>query len=274
MLILALIGISKKIKTGIPLALKLLLLLSVFSITWGVLTCSWFGVDTELLPQFLRDISLSYLSTAKTDPLTVDQNLLFVCFTIGLVHLCLAHIIRIKHAIRERSPTVLAEIGAMGMIWGIYNVVLFLMVSNELRTFPIHPVSLYILIGGFVLNFIFSAYEVSIKQSILDGLKNFISVILGVTGVFSDVMSYIRLWAVGIAGMSISMTVNTMAGPLLGNFLIFLGIILMVFGHGLNMVINVLSVLVHGIRLNTLEFSGHLKLTWSGTAYKPFAVKR
>lgn len=61
-----------------------------------------------------------------------------------------------------------------------------------------------------------------------------------------------------------------MAGPLLGNFLIFMGIILLVFGHGLNVVLNVLSVLVHGVRLNTLEFSGHLGLTWSGFMYKPF----
>jgi V/A-type H+-transporting ATPase subunit I len=33
----------------------------------------------------------------------------------------------------------------------------------------------------------------------------------------------------------------------------------------------VLSVLVHGVRLNTLEFSGHVGLTWAGTAYKPFS---
>ncbi|MDR2786107.1 MAG: V-type ATP synthase subunit I, partial [Treponema sp.] len=125
--------------------------------------------------------------------------------------------------------------------------------------------------GGFALSFIFSAYDGSIGRSILTSLKNIISVILGVTNVFSDIMSYIRLWAVGLAGASISATVNTMAGPLLGNFLVFLGIILLVFGHGLNIILNVLSVLVHGVRLNTLEFSGHLGLTWSGTAYKPFA---
>jgi V/A-type H+-transporting ATPase subunit I len=96
---------------------------------------------------------------------------------------------------------------------------------------------------------------------------------LGITNVFSDIMSYIRLWAVGLAGGAIASTVNTMAGPMLGGFLMFAGIILLVFGHGLNLILNVLSVLVHGVRLNTLEFSGHLGLSWSGTAYKPFAEK-
>ena len=36
------------------------------------------------------------------------------------------------------------------------------------------------------------------------------------------------------------------------------------------MVLNVLSVIVHGVRLNTLEFSSHLGMSWSGFAYEPF----
>jgi V/A-type H+-transporting ATPase subunit I len=83
-------------------------------------------------------------------------------------------------------------------------------------------------------------------------------------------MSYIRLWAVGLAGAAIANTVNSMAGPMLGSFIFFMGVILLVFGHGLNLVLNALSVLVHGVRLNTLEFSGHVGLTWAGTPYKPF----
>ena len=36
------------------------------------------------------------------------------------------------------------------------------------------------------------------------------------------------------------------------------------------MILNVLSVIVHGVRLNTLEFSSHLGMSWSGFAYEPF----
>jgi V/A-type H+-transporting ATPase subunit I len=108
----------------------------------------------------------------------------------------------------------------------------------------------------------------------VESLKNIISVILGIANVFSDIMSYIRLWAVGLAGGAIASTVNSMAGPMLGHLAFFIfGIVLLVFGHGLNVVLNVLSVLVHGVRLNTLEFSGHVGLTWSGYAYKPFAQR-
>ena len=52
--------------------------------------------------------------------------------------------------------------------------------------------------------------------------------------------------------------------------LILFAIILLVFGYGLNMILNILSVIVHGVRLNTLEFSTHLGMSWSGHKFKPF----
>jgi V/A-type H+-transporting ATPase subunit I len=84
-------------------------------------------------------------------------------------------------------------------------------------------------------------------------------------------VSYIRLWAVGLAGAAISATVNDLVSPFLGHLMfVALAIVLLVFGHGLNMILNVLSVIVHGIRLNTLEFSSHLDMSWSGRKFKPF----
>jgi V/A-type H+-transporting ATPase subunit I len=216
---------------------------------------------------------LSYVSSAKTEQSIVDQNLQLFCFSLGLLQLTIAHIKGIIKTIRERNLKVFAEIGALAMLWGMFNVVLLLVVSNDYRSFPLLPAAIYLLGGGFVLTFIFGSYEGSVKESVLSSCKNSISVVLGITNVFSDIMSYIRLWAVGLAGASIAATVNTMAGPMLGSFLIFAAIILLAAGHGLNLVLNVLSVLVHGVRLNTLEFSGHIGLTWSGTAYRPFAQK-
>jgi len=269
--LIALFGIIKTAKKGVPQALQMLLLLGVFNTAWGVITCTWFGVDVKIVPKFLQDISLAVFSTAKTDDKLVSQNLQIFCFSLGLLQLTIAHI---KGFFRNiRSLKLFSDIGSIAMLCGMYNVVLFLVVSNETRSIPLLPVSIYLLGGGFVLNFIFGSYDGSVGKSVLESFKNIISVVLGITNVFSDIMSYIRLWAVGLAGASIASTVNTMAGPLLGNFLIFAGIILLVFGHGLNLILNVLSVLVHGVRLNTLEFSSHIGLTWSGTAYRPFAKR-
>jgi V/A-type H+-transporting ATPase subunit I len=155
------------------------------------------------------------------------------------------------------------------MTVGMYFVVLNLVVSAEKD--PLTNQILAMIGGGFLLNFVFINYAGSFGGGIIESLKNFITMFLGIVNMFGDIMSYIRLWAVGLAGSAISATVNSMAGPFLGGFIIFAGLILLFFGHGLNLVMNVLSVIVHGVRLNTLEFSNHLGLTWSGFKYEPFA---
>jgi V/A-type H+-transporting ATPase subunit I len=272
---MALIGVivSLKNRKAVGTPVKMLLLLGLLNTVWGVLTCSWFAMDNKYIPDVLKDISLSYFSTAKTDDAIVSQNLQIFCFSLAVVHLMIAHVVVI---FKCKSLKILGELGTIGMLLGMYNVVLNLIVSNATRQvsiFPIETVTIYLIGGGLVLSFMFSAYEGRIVKSILNSCQNIITVVLGVVNVFSDIMSYIRLWAVGLAGAAIAQTINGMAGPLLGGFMIFAGIILLVFGHGLNMVLNVLSVLVHGVRLNTLEFSGHVGLAWSGTAYKPFKEK-
>lgn len=260
----------------------LLLILGLTTTLWGMLTCNWFGVPPQSLPESLKPLLLkldwNWISNASSLPEdTVTQNLQIFCFTIALVQLAVAHL---KGIVRNiRSLKCLGEAGSLFMLMGIYYLVLNMVVSSE--RFPFDLVLfgdikassiMFPLIGvGFGLSFIFSNYEGSVLKSVLESLKNIISVLLGVVNVFSDIVSYIRLWAVGLAGAAIANTVNEMAGPILGGFVIFLGILLLGFGHGLNMILNVLSVIVHGVRLNTLEFSSHLGMTWSGFKYKPFS---
>jgi V/A-type H+-transporting ATPase subunit I len=270
-------GIIKTARKGVPPVLKLLLLLGFSNFIWGVLTCSWFGIgDLNALPSLLRDISLPLVSnvTAGRSPQDngiVQQNLMIFCFSLALVQLSIGHILAI---IKGRTLKALADLGSIAMVAGMYCIVLALIASNEYRRIPLLMPAVYLFAGGFFLNFLFANYEGSFGRSVLESLKNIISVILGIANVFSDIMSYIRLWAVGLAGAAIASTVNAMAGPMLGHFILFVfGVVLLVFGHGLNLVLNVLSVLVHGVRLNTLEFSGHVGLTWSGYAYRPFAKR-
>jgi len=253
-------------------ALNLLLLLGITTTIWGTVTCTWFGLTPQQLPDWIKNLSIPLLSNATSvispeKEAWVKENMQVFCFILALIQLSVAHI---KGIVRNiKSLKLLGELGSLLMLWGIFNIVLNMVVNAE--RFPILNEAMILIAAGFGLSFIFSSYEGNIVQSILSSLKNIVSVLLGVVNVFSDIVSYIRLWAVGLAGSAISLTVNEMAGPTLGGFIIFLGIILLVFGHGLNMVLNVLSVIVHGVRLNTLEFSSHLGMSWSGFKYKPFS---
>ena len=263
-------------------------LLGLSTVLWGTLTCTWFGLSADQIPLWLQKLSIPVISNVYADRiwhpfwtegetgLTTAQNLQIFCFSLALIQLTIAHIKGVKRNIK--SLKMLGDIGSILQLFGIYYLVLSLVVNPEVFSFslvisgiPVGTVAIALIGIGFLLSFVFSNYEGNIIKSILASLTNIVSVLLGVVNVFSDIVSYIRLWAVGLAGAAIAATVNELAGPLLGNFLfMIIAIVLLVFGHGLNMILNVLSVIVHGIRLNTLEFSSHLDMSWSGHIFKPF----
>ena len=266
-------------------------LFGLSTVLWGTLTCTWFGLSPEQLPGWLKSLSIPVISNVYADKiwypfwtngtagLTTAQNLQIFCFSLALIQLTVAHI---KGVLRNKgSIKMLGDIGSILQLLGIYYLVLSLVVNAAVFSFglviggiPVGTVAIALIGVGFVISFVFSNYEGSIIKSILSSLTNIVSVLLGVVNVFSDIVSYIRLWAVGIAGAAISATVNELVSPLLGNFMFMIfAIVLLVFGHGLNMILNVLSVIVHGIRLNTLEFSSHLGMSWSGYKFKPFEEK-
>lgn len=273
LLLLAGIFVWAKMKLArkkVPDAVNLLLFMSAATVIWGIVTGTWFGIAWEHLPAMLRRITIPAISNGNAD---AGENIKVLCFMIGLTQLGIAHI---KNFIRDwPSPKLLAQLGQLGMLAGIFFLVLNLVINPE--RFPLPQWAMASIGAGFALNFLFANYVGSkgffkgFIAGILESLTNIVSVLLGVVNIFADVVSYIRLWAVGLAGLAISQTVNNMAGPLLGSFVLFAaGVALLVFGHGLNLIMALLSVIVHGVRLNMLEFSGHLGMEWSGYKYEPF----
>ena len=146
------------------------------------------------------------------------------------------------------------------------------------------PIAAVVLLG-FVLVVCFGGMspDKTFAQGLKAGLGNAFTVFLNTISAFGNIMSYIRLFAVGMASLAIAQSFNNMAlgfkGPLVVvGFLIFVGmfmetiaaILILLIGHGLNIVMGLLSVVVHGVRLNLLEFSGQLGMEWTGTAYAPF----
>jgi len=261
---------AKKAGKSIPDAVRLLLLLAGFTIFWGILTLSWFGIEPKLLPAFLKSIDLFWIS--NDNPVS-GENVKTLCFYLGTVQLVIAHLKNIRRDFG--SLKFLAQIGQLAMVIGMLSMALNLVISAE--NFPLPAYAPYMIAIGFGLNFLFASWESGygffrgILKSVISSFANIVSVFLGVVNIFADIVSYIRLWAVGLAGLAISQTVNNMVGPLLGKATFFvIGALVLILGHGVNIILSVLSVIVHGVRLNMLEFSGHLGMEWSGFSYEPF----
>ena len=224
----------------------LLTLLSVATIVWGALSGQWFGFEWG---------GIKWL----TDPKVKNANVQILCFVLAVAQLSLGHMWK---AFKERSWRSLgANLGWMLIIWG--NFFLAFRVIVKPGDFPVF---MYYLYGvGLALVVLFSVNwrdPAGIFQFPFD-----------VIGSFTDVLSYIRLFAVGMAGASIAFNFNKMGFDVAKSspYFIVFGVLVVLIGHLLNLALCVMSVLVHAIRLNTLEFSNHSGLTWSGSAFKPFA---
>jgi len=161
------------------------------------------------------------------------------------------------------SLSALAEFGWVGILWSAFLFAKMLILGEPLPSF-----AQWILLSGISLVVLFTDPRKNIFKGIGSGLG---ALALSLMNNFTDVVSYVRLFAVGMAGLAIAETCNIMAASLGGgSFILAAGsVLILIIGHGLNIVLCPMSVLVHGVRLNVLEFSGHASVTWSGQAYKP-----
>lgn len=225
-------------------------ILSSCAVIWGVLSGTFFG--QEWLPRWIRP-----LMPALRDDKTVQT----ICFFLGALHLSIAHIWRA--ILKAPSLAALADIGWVNIIWASFYIAKTLILGEALPGFV-----KFFLIAGPALVILFSAPNKNILKGVGEGLGNFL---LSVMNCFTDVVSYIRLFAVGLATVAVADSFNKMAmGIGFGN--IFAGVatvIVLILGHALNTVLGPMSVLVHGVRLNVLEFCGHADVKWSGFSYKP-----
>jgi V/A-type H+-transporting ATPase subunit I len=251
----------------------LIYVLSIATVVWGSLTGTWFGSKEILVAvPFLQTLVIPSISnypelfglTANTAQNTVMK----FCFIIGTVQLSLACILNVIHKIPKKDLSFVADIGWLMDILALYFVVLQLVIGE-----PANLMYVAAVVGlGFLLVVVFGSQGPGIKfgKGLVSGLGGFFTTFLNTISEFSNIMSYIRLFAVGMASVAIAQSFNSMAGGMLSGFAMVGGILVLVIGHSLNIVMGLLSVVVHGVRLNLLEFSGQLGMEWTGIAYEPF----
>ncbi|WP_169311865.1 V-type ATP synthase subunit I [Gracilinema caldarium] len=270
-------GFKGKKKTGkFADGILLLLLLSSVTIIWGAINGTWFALPYDSLPAFLKALVIPPFRpnpslAPKEAARLVQQNIKHLCFIIGTVQLVWAHMKNIKKALP--SLTAFAQLGWLSMVLGLYFLVLNLVLDKT--AFPVPPFAIWMIGGGLATYFVFAEQKGgNFIANILKSFANFLPTFLSAVSSFSDIISYIRLFAVGLAGFAIAESFNGMAAGLpAGMVRILAGALILFFGHGLNLAMSALSVVVHGVRLNMLEYSGHLGMEWSGVKYSPFAVK-
>jgi V/A-type H+/Na+-transporting ATPase subunit I len=237
------------------LIFTLLYVMSIGTILWGVLTGQYFGI-TDLLPAPLEILKITWL--------TDQDNIMFLCFLIGAIHLTIAHG---WNVIRYINTTLsLAHLGWIMTTWTMFFLARNMVIGHD---FP--SIMYYVLLAGVVLIVLFMTPVRRIKSEWF----NHVMLPLNLVSNFVDVISYVRLFAVGMATYAVANAFNEIAVQIgFGNVVAGLGAaLLLFFAHTLNILLAIMGVLVHGIRLNTLEFANHLGMQWTGKSYRPFSRK-
>ncbi len=233
--------------------LNLMMTLSVMTIIWGVLNGNFLGISASRLPECMRGLD------SLTNPETKNRNIQLICFTLAAAHLSAARLWKAAILANLKS---LGQIGWLLFIWANYFTILSIVVLGS----PLKPFVIWLYAAGIVL---LMAFNLDWKDP--GDIFNFP---FRVIGSFTDVLSFIRLFAVGLASFYLADSCNTMAAAISCKIPYGLGFlcaaILLVVGHSLNIALSLMGVLVHGIRLNTLEFSNHMELQWRGIPYRPF----
>jgi len=141
----------------------------------------------------------------------------------------------------------LVRFGTIGLITGVISVLLF---SSE-RT-------------------LFSLRLSNHLWRLLDGLQ----ALTGISRAFGDVLSYLRLFALGLASAQLAATFNELIykASCCAGIGSALAVVAVVFGHGLNFTLAIMSGVVHGLRLNCIEFFGW-GLPDEGYPFEPFCKK-
>lgn len=246
----------------------------IATVIWGSLTGTWFG-SAEILQgiPFLQKLVIPQISTYPEifyGPGANSNNAVMkFCFILGVIQLALARVINIITKAKAKDLSLFSELGWLISTCVLYLLVLFLVIGAEVNfTLVIAGVAI-----GFVLVCVFSAQGPGIPfvKGLLGGLGGFFTTFLDTISSFSNIMSYIRLFAVGMATVAIADSFNQMAIPMFSGFAFPAGVLIVFIGHALNLVMGLLSVVVHGVRLNLLEFSGSLGMEWTGYEYEPFS---
>ncbi len=251
-------------KTEMKDMAPLVTILGVGTFVVGIVMHTFFGVDIAVLPwipSWLKAVMI-------TGTIAGFEAQMVLALVIGVVHLCLAMVVKTVYATRNK--------GFLGSLstWGWTLLIVGGVVVGSLTmalSVPAQITKWIVIVLGVVSAlgiFLFNDIHRNPLKNIGSGLWETYNT---VTGLLGDVLSYLRLYALGLAGGMLGKAFNDIATMTLGDgglgYIPFA--IILIIGHTLNLAMCCLGAFVHPLRLNFLEFFKNSGYDGKGRAYRP-----
>ena len=259
-----------KLSKSLSGLMNLVITLGIATTVFGAVLGTFFGVS--LFDINLPDSIKQFMIVGKIGDTSYDKQML-LALIIGVIHICIAMTVKaICSTVRYGFKESLSNWGWLLLVVGFVctgGLSFMKVISEEVTTTAFIVIGSISAIGIYLLNDIRRNVFVNIGAGLWDTYNM-------ATGLLGDVLSYIRLYALGLAGgmlggvfNQLAFMVQDAAGGVIG--IICCGLIL-VFGHTLNIAMSCLSAFVHPLRLTFVEYFKNSGYEGKGEAYKPFAV--
>lgn len=258
---------------------KLALWLGGSTLVCGFLTATFFGIDLSTVDvEFLKPMQPYFLNDNGVGPIFGYSPMMVIAVIIGLIQVLLGMILKgTKAWINYGFPFAI----------GTYSWVVFLLSAIALYGLPACGVALsvavqYVLLGVIALSgigiFLYNNPAAYKEHPILGPFLNIGAGVWATygmaTGLLGDLLSYIRLFALGLTGGVLGGVFNNLATDIFGDMSIvgkILGMsIVILFGHGITFALSAISAFVHPMRLTFVEFFKNADFSGGGKAYEPF----
>ena len=251
----------KRMDPGMKKQLKLFMYCGISTTFWGIMFGGYFGDAITVIAKtfFDKDVTVPALWFV---PLENPMRLLIWCLAFGIVHLFVGLAIKGYEELRDGKTldffcdVVLWYVFLIGLLLMLIPSDIFRSISQIDVTFPpaVSMLAKAMAIGGALGLVLMSGRG---HKNPLLRLALGLYDVYGVTSWLSDVLSYSRLLALGLATGVIASVVNQM-GSMAGGGVVgaILFIIVFLIGHAMNMAINILGAYVHTNRLQFVEFFG------------------
>ncbi|MDY6796463.1 MAG: V-type ATP synthase subunit I [Actinomycetota bacterium] len=232
--------------------LKLLIYVGIATSVFGILGGSYFGIEFESLPGFLQKIAV--LLPIESEELSVGSPypFLLLALALGVFQLMVGYVMELVDNVRNGRvmDAIYDQVSMLGLVIGLG----VLVVGKVLEIGAITWIGLVFVVVSVLLTIATGGRE---SESIFGRVANGVFALYSnITGFFGDTLSYVRLFALGMATMLVAMVVNEIGKQLLG--IPVLGYVLLamivVGGHTFNLGISFIGAFVHPLRLQYVEF--------------------